>query len=305
MRKKLQQLLCFVLVIVSISCLVGVYTVQRMRKAERREHKAEIANLTAPDEWQLEHEMDWDGYFETGGYFGDFGDESSVYKANKVKGIDIKAEYATIHIVESEEATDVEVFTQIGSDEDAISCELKDGIISIIQANLDEEEASEGSYIEVTLPKLKHLQSFSLSQKGGATSVSYTGQVDAVRIHMDDGSFMAESCMGKSFLADANTANLFIKQVEFDEICLQIEDGVFRADQMDVVKELDVKNQNGTVTVSMKRGYDEYDIAAEPQEGSIEFAGENIEKKIEGEGKNPHLSLFTKTGSITISTGEA
>ncbi|SFQ15066.1 Putative adhesin [Lachnospiraceae bacterium XBB1006] len=305
MRRKLQQLLCLVLVVVSVSCLIGVYTVQKQRKAERIKHKKEIAKMTALDDWQKEHDMDWDGYFESGGYFGDFGDETSSYDATKVKGIDIKAEYATIHILPSEEDTDhITVFTQIGSDEDAISCTLKDGMLRIIQANLNEETTTEGSYIEVTLPAAKHLNSFSLSQRGGATSVSYVGRVDDVRIHMDDGSYMAEQFHGKKFLADANTANLYLKQMDAGTVSLRLEEGVFRADQMDITKELTVQNRKGTVSTSLKRGYDEYDITAEPQEGSIEFAGEEIQEKITGEHKSPALFLFTKEGTITITTGE-
>ncbi|MBE5902281.1 MAG: DUF4097 domain-containing protein [Lachnospiraceae bacterium] len=304
MRKRLQLALCVLLTITSIACLCGMFYLQSVRKKEVRKAKEQIADLTEPDEWQQEHDIDWDSYFETGGYFGDYGDETVTYPAKKVKGLRIQAEYATIHVLQSEDVSDVEVFTQIGGSEDAIRCENKEGIVTITQANLSEEDASDGSYIEVTLPAGKELEEFFLVQRDGSTSVSLASPVHNLELHMDEGSFLSESLTGKSFFADINTANIYVKQLDYDVESLRIEEGVFRSDEMDVEKTLSVFTKDGSVNASLKRPLAAYHVQSQPGNGSITVGDVTEFDALKGKKKEPYLSLRTVGGSITLDTGE-
>ena len=303
MRKRLQLALCILLTITSVACLCGMFYLQTTRKKEIKKAKAQIEDLTAPDEWQQEHDIDWDSYFETGGYFGDYGDESICYPEDEVRGLRIQAEYATIHVLYSEEVKDVEVFTQIGGEDDAIRCENKEGIITVTQANLS-EDVSSGSYIEVTLPEDKQLEQFTLIQKDGSTSVAINSRVKECELHMDSGSFSAESLKGKNFSADLNTANVYIKQLHYDVEFVRCEDGVFRADEMDVKKTLAVFTKDGSVNACLCRNLSTYHIQTQPGNGSVSVGGETVFDSAQGKKKEPYLSLRTVSGSIALETGE-
>lgn len=298
LRKKLQIGICLLLVFVCVAGLIGIWNNQRIKRKELREQKKE--EQSQESEWDEEHTIDWDAYFDEGGYFGDYGDEIINYPIEEVNGIDIQAEYATVHVKHSEEILDVEVYTQIGDSQDAISCEMKDGILTIIQANLDEDNGSDGSYIEVTLPSGKKLDSFKLMQKTGVTSLAMNGRIDNVVINMDSGMIMADALHGSSITVDINTTNIYAKSMDFEHAQFCVSEGVLRIDELNVDRRLEVYNTAGSVNATLVSELEKYSLEVLNQDGTVEIGDESYETVSPVENSDAVIILKTQTGNINL-----
>ncbi|MGN0169933.1 MAG: DUF4097 family beta strand repeat-containing protein [Lachnospiraceae bacterium] len=308
MRKKIQIGIFVFLVGISILFLWGIWYMQCTQRQEKAEKNNEIqsdADLQEPDsEWREEHPIDWDAYFEEGGYFGDYGDNSVSYASQDVTGIRIQAEYATIHVKHSEECSRVEVFTQIGDDRDAISCGLEDGVLNIIQANLDEDAKSDGSYIEVTLPSGKEMDSFRLVQQAGATSLSMNGKIRNVLIDMDSGSIMADDLSGNNLTMDINVANVHIKNAAFANVQFCVREGVLRIDELDVEKRLELLNHNGNMNLNMKKEKENYRFDVSNEDGKVKIDGEKTWPEKDNDDSKALILIQTETGTVSLTTKE-
>ena len=280
-------------------------TAKRREAADKQnETQKTTAQKEEESEWGEEHPIDWDAYFEEGGYFGDYGDESISYISQDVKGIKIQAEYATVHVKHSEACSRVEVFTQIGEEQDAISCELEDGILTIIQANLNEDVKSDGSYIEVTLPSGKKLDSFQLIQQAGATSLSINGEIHTILIDMDTGSVMAEDLKGDNMTLDINVANIHIKNAKLANAQFCVREGVLRIDEMEVEKRLELLNQNGNMNLNLHEEEGDYRFDVSNEDGKVKINGEQTVPEKDNDQEKPLVMIQTKTGTVSLTTKE-
>ncbi len=304
MRKKLQIGLCILLAVISVGCLLGIWHSQNLKRQEKRIQQALKDKEEESSDWDEDHVIDWDAYFNEGGYFGDYGDESISYPIDRIRGIDIQAEYATVHVKHSEEILDVEVYTQVGDNRDAISCELKDGILTIIQADLDEDGGSDGSYIEVTMPSGMPLESFHLMQKSGAVSLAMNGHVENMVLSMDAGTIMADYFEGKSLSVDINTTNVHVKDVKFQHAQFCVREGVLRVEELDISGRLEVLNTDGSVNAGLVRRIQKYSAEIGDAEGQIELDGELLEKNESVKDEDVPVVLKTQSGSISLETLE-
>ncbi|MCR4955102.1 MAG: DUF4097 domain-containing protein [Lachnospiraceae bacterium] len=282
MRKKVQIGLCLVLVAVVLG---GIFSIWHRQKAEIAKKETKTSQKEETGDWSEKYGIDWDAYFDEGGYFGDFGEESINYPAEDVKGIYIMAEYATVHVKHSDEVDDVEVFTQVGNEYDAISCEMKDGILNLMQINLDEDASSDASYIEVTLPDGMKLDSFHVMQRAGATSLDMDGKIHKVSLNIDAGSIMAERINADSISLDMNVASVTVKNV-------------------DVKDSLKIYNVDGVANFTMEKNVGNYDYKVKKNDGKIRLNGDDISEYTETEKGKVTLNLETVEGDIILKTLE-
>lgn len=300
MRKKLQMGLCILLVLVTISGVLGIWISQMGRN--RRPKDDTIDKQEGETSWTKENGIDWDAYFEQGGYFGDYGDESVTYNKEEVKGIEIKAEYATVHVTHSDEVTGIEVFTQIDQESDAISCRLIDGIISIIQANLDEDNQSDGSYIEVTVPMGVSLESLKIIQQDGITSIALEEYITEFSVNMDGGSLVAEKMCGKNASIAINSGSVHIKEARYEDVCMEVETGAIRMNVLDVLNKLKLRNEDGTISMMLWEMSERYTIDIRNTDGTVELDGEDYVPTNLTQQREVVISGEVNTGSIYIDT---
>lgn len=279
-------------------------TMQRKEAADKTVEAQSDTDTEENSDWGEEHPIDWDAYFEEGGYFGDYGDNSASYNSEEVTGIRIQAEYATIHVKHEEECFRVEVFTQIGDDRDAISCELEDGILTIIQANLDEDMKSDGSYIEVILPSGKKLDSFQLTQQAGATSLSMNGTIHTILIDMDSGSIMADPLKADNMTMDINVANVHMKGARLTNAQFCVREGVLRVEEMDVKSRLELLNQNGNMNLQLKEAEEAYSFEVSNEDGKVKLNGSQEIAESETTSKKAEVIVHTRTGTVALTTAE-
>lgn len=300
MRKKLQLGLCLLLVLITIGSVLGIWISQKGKKRNSvvKQEKKQETEIS----WAEENRIDWDAYFDQGGYFGDYGDESITYSVNQVNGLEIKAEYATIHITHSDEIDGVEVFTQIGQKTDAISCRLVDGIITIIQANLDPESKSDGSYIEVTIPTGMTMDSLNLVQQAGVTSIALDESVNHVVANLDEGSLVAEDLKGEDISIRLNTGSVHVKNMTYNDASFDVDTGSIRLNMLTILNNLELHNNDGTISMTLWENLAHYAIELVNKEGVIELDGkEYVPVNIT---KTEDITVFgeVNTGSIYIDT---
>lgn len=307
MRKKILVGICVFLVGISVLGVWGIWYMQSTRKKEQADNIRKEQQEEQQEEesgWGSEHPIDWDAYFEEGGYFGDYGDESVSYDSEEVTDILIQAEYATVHVKHAEDCSRVEVFTQIGDERDAISCTLNEGVLTIIQANLDENVKSDGSYIEVTLPSGKKLSSFHLIQQAGATSLSINGKVHNILIDMDSGSVMAEDLKGDNMTLDINVANVHIKDASLSTAQFCVREGVLRIDELDVINRLELLNHDGNMNLNLKKEKKDYRFDVSNEDGKVKINGEKTWPEKENDDSKALILIQTRTGTVSLTTKE-
>ncbi len=246
--KKMILLLLGGTLILVIVVLVGLWNMKHPRIKDKTEEKA---SPEVTEEAEAENGFDWDAYFNSGGYFGDYGDESISYELDQVNSIFLQAEYATVHIQSSKEVSDFQVFTQIGSDQDAISCNLYEGTLQVIQANLNENTASDGSYIEIIVPAGKAITNLTVKASNGVSSIKLDNYIMSANVEMDYGtvyidSMLCNECNFKVGEGIIRATSLHLGSGEL--IC---DTGNLRIDSLEITDHCDLKLSGGTVQISM------------------------------------------------------
>jgi len=154
-----------------------------------------VGDIEFDEEDEVLNEEFWTNLFEKP-EDAEYGSEEWNFGADKeIHTIKVDSEYATVHILTSEEVSEIEVYGQKGSEEDVITSTVEDGVLTVIEDEKDDflnKDKEKRSYIRITIPADYDLKELYMESNAGLIAYDVETLLQVFQCKIDAGAFYAE-----------------------------------------------------------------------------------------------------------------